>query len=156
MAGSPRCAGAAPRRAQGRIRSPAAGRSRPAPRYSSPCPWRARRSSRYLLRLAADEAALARDVGKQVPQLATATVQTGHHGADGSVHDLGDFLVGETLDVGKVHREPELLWQLLQRRLHVAVGQPVQRLDLGRAQAAGRVTLRLRDLPVADLLGRLL
>ncbi len=105
------------------------------------------------LLLAAQEPAVAGGVGEHVPQLPTAPVQPRHHGADRRTHDLGDLLVGEPLDVGEVHGHPEVLRQLLQRRLHVVVRQPVQRLHLGRAQALRGVLAGLRDLPVGDLLG---
>ncbi len=65
----------------------------------------------------------ARVVGEQLAQLATAPVQPGHHGADRGAHDLGDLLVGEALDVGEVDRQPEVLGELLQRVLDVAVGK---------------------------------
>ena len=34
-----------------------------------------------------------------VAQLAPASMQTGHHRPDGCLHDLGDLLVGQALDV---------------------------------------------------------
>ena len=80
-------------------------------------------------------------------------MQPRHHGADRRAHDVGDLLVGEALDVGEVDRQPELLGQLLQGLLDVAVRQPVQRLGLGRAQPAGGVRLGLGELPVGDLVG---
>ena len=69
----------------------------------------------------------------------------------GRAHDLGDLLVGEALDVGEVDRHAELLGDLLQGPLDVAVRQVVERLGLGRAQAAGGVRLRTGQLVVLDL-----
>ena len=104
--------------------------------------------------VAADEPALAGDLGQQVAKLPAAAVQPRHHRADRRAHDLRDLLVREALDVGEVHRDPEVLRQLLQGFLDVVVGQPVHRLDLGGAQPAARCALGLGELPVGDLLGR--
>jgi hypothetical protein len=49
-------------------------------------------------------------------------MEPAHHGADRHVHDLGDLLVGETLDVGEQHGHPELLGQGLEGGLHHLVG----------------------------------
>ena len=83
-------------------------------------------------------------------------MQPGHHRADRRIHDLGDFLVREALDVGVVHRHPEFLRQRLQSGLDVVVRQCVQRLDLGRAQSGRRVLGGGGELPVGDLVGRIL
>ena len=56
-----------------------------------------------------------------------------HDRADGHIHDLGDLLVGETLDVGEQHGHAELLRQRLERLLHHLVGDAVEHLGLGRA-----------------------
>ena len=85
-----------------------------------------------------------------------AAVQPGHHRPDGRIHDLGDLLVREAFDVGVVHRHPELLGQRLQRRLDLGVGQRLQRLDLGRPQPGRGVLGVGRQLPVGDLVGRVL
>ena len=92
-------------------------------------------------------------LGEQAAQLAPPTVQPRHHGADGRAHDLGDLLVGEPLDVGEVDGHPEVLGQLLQRPLHLGVGQVLQRRGLGRLQAHRRVRLGPRQLVVLDLGG---
>ena len=101
-------------------------------------------------------AALARVVGEQLAQHAAAAVQPGHHRADRRVHDLGDLLVRETLDVGEVDRVAEVVGQLLQGVLDVAVGQVLERLHLGGLEAGRRVRLGGGDLPVLDLVGDLL
>ena len=55
------------------------------------------------------DAARGRVVREALAQLLAAAVQPRHHGADGGVHDLGDLLVGEALDVGEVDHEPDVV-----------------------------------------------
>ena len=62
-----------------------------------------------------------------------------HDRADGHIHDLGDLLVGETLDVGEQHGHPELLGQRLQRLLHHLVGDALEHLGLGGAIGGHRL-----------------
>ena len=71
----------------------------------------------------------------------------------GRLHDLGDLLVGEALDVGEVDREPELLGQPLEGVLDLGVGQVLERLHLGGLQAGRGVRLGAGELPVLDVLG---
>ena len=66
-------------------------------------------------------------------------MQPTHDRADRHIHDLGDLLVGETLDVGEQHGHPELLGQRLERLLHHLVGDAVEHLGLGRAARLGRL-----------------
>jgi hypothetical protein len=63
-------------------------------------------------------------------------MQPRHHSPDRGAHDLGDLLVGETLNVGQVDRQAEVFRESLQRRLDVRVRQALQRLGLGRLEAA--------------------
>ncbi len=113
------------------------------------------RPHRHRLR-SAHQAAIARIVPEQRPELASATVQAGHHRADRGAHDLGDLLVREALDIGQIDREPELLRNLLQRRLDIAVGQMLERLGFSRLESGGRMGLGPRELPVLDLVVRVL
>ena len=75
-----------------------------------------------------------------------------HHGADRGLHDVGDLLIGEPLDVGEVHRDPEVLGDGLQRVLDVAVREVVDGFRLG---APGRPALGDRlgraELPVLEV-----
>ena len=88
--------------------------------------------------------------GQLVAQPAAAAVQPRHHRADRGAHDLGDLLVGVALDVGQVHGDPELLGQVPQRAQDLGVGQPVERLGLGRPGLGGqRVGGQLPFLEVA-------
>ena len=88
--------------------------------------------------------------GQLVAQPAAAAVQPRHHRADRGAHDLGDLLVGVALDIGQVHRDPELLGQVPQRAQDLRVGQPVERLRLGRPGLGGqRVRRHLPFLEVA-------
>ena len=89
-------------------------------------------------------------------QLTPAAVQPRHYGPDRRIHDLGDFLVRETFHIGVVDRHPELFRQCLQRCFDLGVRQRLQGLDLGRAQSGGGMLGVGRQLPVGDLLGRIL
>ena len=87
-------------------------------------------------------------------------MQPTHHGADRDVHDLGDLLVGETLDVGEQHGHPELLRERLERLLHHLVGDAVEHLGLGGAARVGRlepaeaaVQVEVLGVVEVDLLG---
>lgn len=62
-------------------------------------------------------------VGQKAAQLAAAAVESGHDRSYGGVHDLGNLLVGETLDVGEVDRQAPVLAQLVEGRLDLLVGQ---------------------------------
>ena len=59
-------------------------------------------------------------------------MESRHHGADRDVEHLGDLLVREPLDVGEEHRESEVVRELLERLLHLVVGEEVEKLLLGR------------------------
>ena len=58
-------------------------------------------------------------------------MQPTHDRTDRNVHDLGDLLVRETLDISEQNRDPELLGQVLERLLHRLVGNRVEDLGLG-------------------------
>ena len=74
----------------------------------------------------------AQPAGQQLlPDLAPAAVQPRHHRPDRRTHDLGDLPVGVSLDIGQVHRGPELAGQVAQGPQQVGVGGPVERLGLG-------------------------
>ena len=60
-------------------------------------------------------------------------MQAAHYRPHRNVHDLGDLLVREPLDVGQQHRHAELLGQRLERLLHDLVGHALEHLGLGRA-----------------------
>src|SRR5690606_41656748 len=62
-------------------------------------------------------------VFEQRPQLPPAAMEARHHGPDRSAHDLRDLLVRETLDIGEVDGDTELLGKRGERVLHVAVRQ---------------------------------
>ena len=83
-------------------------------------------------------------------------MQSGHDGTDRGVHDLGDLLVRQALDIGIVDDHAEVFGQFLQRGLDLVVGEGVERLDLRRPQPLRGVLGGRRDLPVGDLVGRVL
>src|SRR4051812_7735878 len=63
---------------------------------------------------------LDRVVVQQALQKLAAAVQAAHHRAGRALHDLGDLLVGEVLEISKDHGEPELRGHRGQRALDVA------------------------------------
>ena len=83
-----------------------------------------------------------------------------HHGSDGNIEDLGDLLVGETLDIGQDHGHPELLRDRLERLLHLVVGERVERFGLGGTLGVGRLEpaqpaedVEVLDVVEVDLVG---
>src|SRR5207247_2129676 len=52
------------------------------------------------LRRCRDQAAFATEVPQPLLELLSSAVEPAHDRADGHIHDLGDLLVGEALDVG--------------------------------------------------------
>src|SRR6476660_3391883 len=62
-------------------------------------------------------------VNEQFAQLISSSVDPGTHRTQFGTHDFGDLFVGETLDVGKVHGNPELFGQGLHRGLDLGVRQ---------------------------------
>ena len=89
--------------------------SRPSPRRGSA---RSRAASRDIQASSTSPSFLGR-VPQRLLQRFSSPMQPAHHGSDRNVHDLGDLLVGETLDVGQQHGHAELLGQRLERLLHV-------------------------------------
>ncbi len=73
---------------------------------------------------------LGREAEQPTLQPFSSPVEPTHHGADRDLEDLGDLLVGEALDVGEEHGHPELLRQVLERLLHLRVGEPLEQLVL--------------------------
>ena len=53
------------------------------------------------------------------------------------VEDFGDLLVGEPLDIGEIHGEPEPLWELVESRFHLVIGEKVHQFVLGAAPGQG-------------------
>ena len=71
-------------------------------------------------------------------------VQPGHHRTDRDVQHLGDLLVREALHVGQQHGHAEVLGQLLERGLHLVVGEQVHQRSsaLRLASAASSPPMR--------------
>src|SRR5438876_2056075 len=93
-----------------------------------------------------DQAACPAKLVQPLLERPSSAVQSAHHRTDGDVEDLGDLLVGETLDVGEEHGHAELLGQLLDRLLHLTLRQVVEQLVLGAAP--GGRPLEPAEVPV--------
>ena len=105
---------------------------------------------------AADQAASHSHIVQRLLERPSSPVDPAHDRADRHVGDLGDLLVGESLDVGQQHGHPERLGQRLDGRLHVLVGEAVERLVLGaRARSAppdaGQALVEVEVLDVLDV-----
>jgi hypothetical protein len=72
-------------------------------------------------------------------QPAAAAVQPGHHGADRAAHNCGDLPVAESLHVGQVHGDAELVGKLPQRGGQAGVRYVVEGQVLTSASAGLRV-----------------
>lgn len=83
-------------------------------------------------------------VFEQFAQLVPAAVESGHHGADRTVGDLGDLFVREALDVGEADGQPKLGGGQHSVQPGLLVGAPAElveqgvRLDPGAVPSAGK------------------
>ena len=92
------------------------------------------------------------DVDQLLSQLLTGTIEPTHDRPDWRSHDLGDLLVGESLDIGQQNNLPELVGQPVESVKDLLVGQPVQGFQFGGPKPIAVMGGRPRDLPVLDVL----
>src|SRR5436190_7595154 len=100
---------------------------------SSSCPLSAGRLACWL----GEEPPITTELPQPLLELLSSSMEPAHDGPDRDLHDVGDLLVGEPLDVGEQDGHAELLGQRLERLLHDLVRHALEHLGLGRAAGVG-------------------
>ena len=115
----------------------------------------------WFLRVRGHETPILRELPQPPLKGLSSPVQPRHDGTDRDVEDVGDLLVGETLQIGEEDRDAEVLRQFLHGLLDVRLDQPVEDPVFGGAGGLCRllgadpaIEIEVFDRTEIDLGGR--